>query len=111
MLPTSPPTTKQHDQKCPVQIVPPSPPTMAANISLAGVVVLVFEIMPGARVKDWTTIKGRMEPEGTKKNKRHINMKGGWWRRGGTHLRVAGMQCNIRKTYTQPPSNPVLMKN
>lgn len=50
---------------------PPSPPAMAAFLrmssSLAGVAALVFEIMPGARVKDWTTIKGRMEPEGTEK--------------------------------------------
>lgn len=42
---------------------------LRTNSSLAGVVALVFEVMPGARVKDWTTIKGRMEPEGTKKTR------------------------------------------
>lgn len=71
MLPASPPTTKQHHRKSLVQLVPPSPPAMAVflrtNSSLPGVVALVFEVMPAARVKDWTTIKGRMEPEGTKK--------------------------------------------
>lgn len=48
-------------------------PFLRTNSPLADVVALVFEVMPGARVKDWTTIKGRMEPEGTKKNKRHKN--------------------------------------
>lgn len=54
--------------------------------------------------KDWTTIKGWMKPEGDEnKNRRDVKMKG-WWRREGkkTHLKVAGMQCNIRKTYTLP---------
>lgn len=69
---------------------------------------VLFQVMSDVRLKDWTTIKGRMEPEGTKKQGRHKN-EGRV--EGGTHLRVAGMQCNIRKTYTQPPSNPALMKN
>lgn len=59
----------------------------------------------GQKLRDGWSQRGRKKKT---RDKNEGRLEKGW---GGTHLRVAGMQCNIRKTYTQPPSNPVLMKN
>lgn len=46
----------------------------------------VFQVMPDVRLKDWTTIKGRLEPEGMKKQGRHKKRREGG---GGTRCRDA----------------------